>query len=209
MLRHAMHTALFVLALMSANAAAQDSPRYVKIAAGVSYLEDTRNGGRTTAPVDPGLIEGQLTQGGAYVFETVYDDGPFAALAFGAPPHTTAAASAAEHVVEMLSKDPAGTRRRNVYAPEIMYIQPGDTVTVLSPNIPEMFELHYAVPLAGAVLNTVNTRLEAETIAYILDHADSTLVIADTHSAPVLREAFAKLDLIEQLLNTLLLGLAF
>ncbi|MEO1314265.1 MAG: AMP-binding protein, partial [Pseudomonadota bacterium] len=74
-----------------------------------------------------------------------------------------------------------------------MGVQPGDTVTVLSPNIPEMFELHYAVPLAGAVLNTVNTRLEAETIAYILDHADSTLVIADTHSAPVLREAFARM----------------
>ncbi|MEM1410124.1 MAG: P44/Msp2 family outer membrane protein [Pseudomonadota bacterium] len=83
MLRHTIHTALFVLALMSADAAAQDSPRYVKIAAGVSYLEDTRNGGRTTAPFDPGLIEGQLTQGSAYVFETVYDDGPFAALAFG------------------------------------------------------------------------------------------------------------------------------
>ncbi|RME15162.1 MAG: acyl-CoA synthetase [Alphaproteobacteria bacterium] len=66
----------------------------------------------------------------------------------------------------------------------------GDTVSVLAPNIPELFELHYAVPLAGAVLNTINTRLEPDTIAYILGHADSRLVICDSALAPVLREAF-------------------
>lgn len=69
-------------------------------------------------------------------------------------------------------------------------VRPGDTVSVLSPNIPELFELHYAVPLLGAVLNTVNTRLEPETVAYILAHSDSTLVIADTALAPLLRQAF-------------------
>lgn len=69
----------------------------------------------------------------------------------------------------------------------------GDTVSVLSPNTPEMFELHYAVPLAGAVLNTINTRLEPETIAYILDHSDSRLVICDTSLAAVLDAAFARL----------------
>lgn len=67
----------------------------------------------------------------------------------------------------------------------------GDTVSVLSPNRPELFELHYAVPLAGAVLNTINTRLEAETIAYILDHSDCRLVLADTSLAPLLQQAFA------------------
>ncbi len=67
----------------------------------------------------------------------------------------------------------------------------GDTVAVLSPNIPELFELHYAVPLLGAVLNAVNTRLEAETVAYILAHSDTRLVICDTALAPVLRAAFA------------------
>ncbi|NNF24943.1 MAG: AMP-binding protein [Rhodobacteraceae bacterium] len=72
-------------------------------------------------------------------------------------------------------------------------IRPGDTVSVLVPNIPEMFELHYAVPMAGAVLNAINTRLEADTIAYILEHSDSQLVIADTALQPVLQEAFAKL----------------
>lgn len=69
-------------------------------------------------------------------------------------------------------------------------VKPGDTVSVLSPNIPELFELHYAVPLLGAVLNTINTRLEPETVAYILNHSDSTLVIADTALAPLLRQAF-------------------
>src|SRR5690606_7863013 len=73
-------------------------------------------------------------------------------------------------------------------------IQPGDTVSVLAPNRPELFELHYAVPLAGAVLNTINTRLEPETIAYILDHSDCRLVLADTTLAPLLRAAFALLD---------------
>ena len=67
----------------------------------------------------------------------------------------------------------------------------GDTVSVLSPNRPELFELHYAVPLAGAVLNAINTRLEPETIAYILDHSDSRLVMADTTLSPLLRAAFA------------------
>lgn len=68
-------------------------------------------------------------------------------------------------------------------------IGPGDTVSVIAPNIPELFELHYAVAMTGAVLNTINMRLEAETIAYILDHADSQLVIVDTGFSPLLREA--------------------
>jgi len=63
-------------------------------------------------------------------------------------------------------------------------------VSVLSPNRPELFELHYAVPMAGAVLNTINTRLEPETIAHILDHSDCSLIFADTTLAPVMRAAF-------------------
>lgn len=66
----------------------------------------------------------------------------------------------------------------------------GDTVSVLSPNIPELFELHYAVPLSGAVLNTINTRLEPDTVAYILRHSDSRLVICDSALVPLLRAAF-------------------
>ena len=69
-------------------------------------------------------------------------------------------------------------------------VQKGDTVSVLSPNIPELFELHFALPLTGAVLNTLNTRLEPETIAYILDHANTKLVIVDRELVPLLGKAF-------------------
>ncbi len=74
-----------------------------------------------------------------------------------------------------------------------MGIAKGDTVSVLAPNIPELFELHFAVPLSGAVLNTINIRLEAETIAYILDHADSKLVIVDREFIPLLSEVFEQM----------------
>jgi len=67
----------------------------------------------------------------------------------------------------------------------------GDTVSVMAANTPELFELHYAVPLTGAVLNTINTRLEPETVAYILDHSDARLVIADTAFSGVIQKAFA------------------
>ncbi|TRD22209.1 AMP-binding protein [Palleronia caenipelagi] len=56
----------------------------------------------------------------------------------------------------------------------------GDTVTVLSGNLPELFELHFAVPMAGAVLSALNTRLEPATIAYILDHSDSQLLMVSS-----------------------------
>ena len=59
----------------------------------------------------------------------------------------------------------------------------GDVVSILAANRPEMLAAHYAVPMIGAVLNAVNTRLDAEAIAYIVDHAESRLVIADPASA--------------------------
>ncbi|WP_350334395.1 AMP-binding protein [Coralliovum pocilloporae] len=93
-----------------------------------------------------------------------------------------------------LSWQEVGQRVRSVAAGlQAMGIGEGDTVTVLAPNIPELFELHFAVPLSGGVLNTLNTRLEAETIAYILDHADSRLVIADRELLPLLKDAFERL----------------
>ena len=77
----------------------------------------------------------------------------------------------------------------------------GDTVAALLPNIPEMLECHYGVPMAGAVLNTINTRLDAATIAYILDHGEAKVVVADKEFMPVLRlalvQAKAKLLVIE------------
>ena len=64
------------------------------------------------------------------------------------------------------------------------------TVSVIAPNIPEMFELHFAIPMSGAVINTINTRLEADTIAYILEHGESQLVFCDAQIAPLLKQAF-------------------
>jgi fatty-acyl-CoA synthase len=67
----------------------------------------------------------------------------------------------------------------------------GDTVAALLPNIPEMLECHYGVPMAGAVLNTINTRLDADTIGYILTHGEAKAVIVDREFIPVLRAALA------------------
>src|SRR5260370_32875585 len=55
----------------------------------------------------------------------------------------------------------------------------GDTVAIMAPNVPELFEAHFGVPMTGAVLNAINTRLDAETIAFILEHGGAKLLIAD------------------------------
>lgn len=70
----------------------------------------------------------------------------------------------------------------------------GDTVSVIAANTPELFEAHFGVPMAGAVLNTINTRLEPETIAYILEHGDARVLITDTALAPTVRAALEGLD---------------
>ncbi len=58
-------------------------------------------------------------------------------------------------------------------------VKKGDTVAILAPNIPAMLEAHYAVPLAGAILNPLNYRLDAATIAFILDHANAKVLLVD------------------------------
>ena len=68
-------------------------------------------------------------------------------------------------------------------------IAKNDTVSVLAYNTPEMFELHFAVPMAGGVLNTINTRLDVGTIAYIIDHAETKLFIVDRGLWPILQQA--------------------
>ena len=72
-------------------------------------------------------------------------------------------------------------------------LRTGQTVSVLAPNLPELLELQFAIPMAGGVLNTINLRLDAETIAYILDHGESRLVFCDAELTPLLEEAFASL----------------
>ena len=64
-----------------------------------------------------------------------------------------------------------------------------DTVSVIAANVPEMFEAHFGVPMAGAVLNTINTRLDAEAIAFILNHAEAKVVLVDVEFAEVVDRA--------------------
>lgn len=70
----------------------------------------------------------------------------------------------------------------------------GDTVSVMSPNAPAMLEAHYGVPMSGAVLNALNYRLDAETIAFILKHAETKVLITDREFADVMRDAVKILD---------------
>ncbi len=69
----------------------------------------------------------------------------------------------------------------------------GDVVAVMAPNIPALFEAHFGVPLAGAVLNAMNTRLDAATIAFILAHSESKILLADTEYAETIEAALALL----------------
>ena len=70
----------------------------------------------------------------------------------------------------------------------------GDTVTAILPNIPAMIEMHYAVPMLGAVLHSVNTRLDAAAIAFQLDHGDCKLLVVDREFADTTREALARAE---------------
>ena len=67
----------------------------------------------------------------------------------------------------------------------------GDTVSVMAPNVPALLEAHYAVPMVGAVLNALNYRLDAKSIAFILEHGESKLLITDTEFAPTIKAALA------------------
>jgi fatty-acyl-CoA synthase len=70
-------------------------------------------------------------------------------------------------------------------------ITKNDTVSVLLPNVPAMIEAHFAVPMTGAVLNTLNTRLDAKTIAFMLEHAETKVLLVDPEFASVAQEALA------------------
>jgi fatty-acyl-CoA synthase len=64
-----------------------------------------------------------------------------------------------------------------------------DTISIFAFNTPEMFEAHFAIPMSGAVLNTINTRLDAATVAYIIDHGEAKLFIVDRQLWPILQAA--------------------
>ncbi|WP_206072589.1 acyl-CoA synthetase [Magnetospirillum sp. ME-1] len=69
----------------------------------------------------------------------------------------------------------------------------GDTVALMGANTPETFEAHFGVPLTGAVLNAINTRLDADAIAFILNHAEAKILITDREFSPVVKKALAGL----------------
>ncbi|MCE8509820.1 acyl-CoA synthetase [Ruegeria pomeroyi] len=70
----------------------------------------------------------------------------------------------------------------------------GDTVSIIAANIPEMYEAHFGVPMVGAVLNAINTRLDAPIIAFILTHAEAKALIVDPEFSTVVRDALAQID---------------
>ncbi len=70
-------------------------------------------------------------------------------------------------------------------------IKVGDTVAVMLPNTPPMVEAHFGVPMSGAVLNALNTRLDAEAIAFMLNHGEAKVVIVDPEFVPTMKKALA------------------
>ena len=70
----------------------------------------------------------------------------------------------------------------------------GDTVAVMAANTPEIFEAHFGVPMTGGVLNTLNTRLDADTLAFMLTHGNAKVLLTDTEFSPVMTRALSLLD---------------
>jgi 3-(methylthio)propionyl---CoA ligase len=71
-------------------------------------------------------------------------------------------------------------------------IGPGDTVSAMLPNVPAMLDAHFGVPMTGAMLNTINTRLDARTVAYILDHGEAKVLLTDREFAGVIGPALER-----------------
>jgi fatty-acyl-CoA synthase len=71
-------------------------------------------------------------------------------------------------------------------------VRRGDTVALFAPNIPAAYECAFGVPMAGAVLNAMNIRLDADTIAFQIDHGETKLILVDTEFSPVVEKALAR-----------------
>ncbi|OYZ86092.1 MAG: acyl-CoA synthetase, partial [Xanthobacter sp. 17-67-6] len=81
--------------------------------------------------------------------------------------------------------------RRLASALEKRGVGPNDTVAVMLPNGPAMLEAHYGVPMCGAVLNALNTRLDAAILAFTLEHGEAKVLITDREFSPVIKAALA------------------
>jgi fatty-acyl-CoA synthase len=82
--------------------------------------------------------------------------------------------------------------RRLGSALAMRYIGPGDTVSVMLANTPPMLEAHFGVPMCGAVLHTINTRLDAAIIAFQLDHANTKVLITDREFSETMKDALSR-----------------
>ena len=87
-------------------------------------------------------------------------------------------------------------------------IKKNDTVSVLSFNTPEIYEAHFAIPMLGAIINTINIRLDIDTISYILEHGEAKALITDTELSPTVKKSLEKLnkkiiiiDIVDKLAN--------
>jgi fatty-acyl-CoA synthase len=65
----------------------------------------------------------------------------------------------------------------------------GDTVSIIAPNLPEHFEAHFGVPMSGAILNSINTRLDSEAVAFVLQHAETKVLITEREFSTVVKKA--------------------
>jgi len=70
-------------------------------------------------------------------------------------------------------------------------VKKGDTVAMMLPNVPAALEAHFGVPMCGAVLNALNIRLDAKTIAFILDHGEAEVLLTDKEFAPIIKKALS------------------
>ena len=70
----------------------------------------------------------------------------------------------------------------------------GDTVSIMCPNLPEHFEAHFGIPMSGAVLNSINTRLDAPSVAFILKHAETKILFTEREMSPIVSKALALLE---------------
>jgi fatty-acyl-CoA synthase len=84
--------------------------------------------------------------------------------------------------------------RRLASALKQMGVSKGDTVSIMGFNTPQMYEAHFGVPLTGAVLHSINTRLDAATIAFMLQHCEAKVLLTDTEASKGIRAALAQLD---------------
>ena len=73
-------------------------------------------------------------------------------------------------------------------------IRPGDVVATLLPNIPAQAEAHFAVPATGAILNTINTRLDPETVAYIFGRGGAKMILVDSALLPLAEAAIKGME---------------